>query len=161
MRIVATTPDRLTLDFRPRALGIALTIAILIFVGLSPASLATEPWLAFGMALCAVLVGLLFVVLVRRVRVILDRPAGAVAIRAATLPGQTGRVLRLSDITAAGVETAVSRSTRFSNAVSSVTRTHRPILKTATGDVPLTRIYSSGDGAAHPDGAINRWLGRT
>lgn len=160
MRIVETTPDRLTLESRPWALGIALTLAILIFTGLALASLATEPRLAFGMALGAVLIGAMFVVFVRRVRVILDHPAGAVAIRTATVVGQTERILRLSDITAAGVETTVSRSTRSSNAVASVNHTHRPVLKTATGDVPLTLVYSSGDGAARMAEAINRWLGR-
>ena len=160
MRIVETTPDRLTLDSRPWALGIALILAILIFLGIALFTVATEPWLALGMALGAALIGGMFVIFVRRVRVILDRPADAVAIRTATLLGQTERTLRLSDITAAGVETTVSRSTSSSSRVTSVTHTHRPILKTATGDVPLTLIYSSGDGASRLAEAINRWLGR-
>lgn len=160
MRIVATTPDRLTIESRPWVLGIALILAILIFLGVALFTVATEPWLALGMALGGALIGVMFVVFVRRVLVILDRPSGTVVIRTATLPGQTERSLRLADITGAGVETMVSRSIGSSHSDLSVSHTHRPVLRTATGDVPLTLVYSSGDGAARMAEAINRWLAR-
>lgn len=160
MRIAETTPDRLTLESRPWALGIVLILAILIFLGIALATLGDAPWLAFGMGLGAALLGVMFVIFVRRVIVILDRSAGAVVIRTASLLGQDERSLRLADITEAAVETTISRSTSSSGAVSSVSHTHRPVLKTRTGDVPLTQVYSSGDGAARMAQAINAWLQR-
>lgn len=158
MRIAETTPDRLTLESRPWVLGSALIVAILIFLGVALATFAAEPWLGLGMALGAALIAVMFVVFVRRVIVIFDRPAGGVVIRTATLLGQTERSLRLADVAGAGVETSVSRSTSSSSSRGTVSRTHRPVLQTTTGDVPLTIIYSSGNGAAQMAEAINSWL---
>ncbi|WP_135448328.1 MULTISPECIES: hypothetical protein [Tabrizicola] len=158
MRIAEITPDRLTLDSRPWALGLILILAILFFLGVALFTLRDEPWLAFGMTLGAALMGVMFVIFVRRVLVIFDRPTGVVVIRTATLLGRAHRSLRLADIMAAGVETTLSHSSTDASSGSTATYTHRPILKTTTGDVPLTQIHSSGDGAARTAEAINRWL---
>lgn len=158
MRIAETTPDRLTLESRPWVLGSALVVAMLVFLGLGLATFATEPWLGLGMGLGAALTAVLFVVFVRRVIVIFDRRAGGVVIRTASLLGQTERTLRLADVTGAGVETSISRSTSSSSFRDTVSHTHRPVLQTTTGDVPLTIIYSSGNGAAQMAEAINLWL---
>jgi hypothetical protein len=158
MKIAEETPDRLTLESKPWVLGSVLALVILVMLAIALATVAENAWLALGMALGAGLFGICFVVFVRRVIVIFDRPAGAVVIRSASLLGQTERTLPLADIREAAVDTSVSRSTR-SNGRVSVSHTHRPVLRTAEGEVPLTDIHSGGDGAARMAEAINRWLG--
>jgi hypothetical protein len=157
MKIAEDTPDRLTLESRPWVLGSVLALVILLMLAIALASLAESLWLAFGMTLGAGLFGVCFVAFVRRVIVIFDRTAGAVVIRTASLLGQTERTLRLADIHEAAVDTSISRST---GGRSTVSRTHRPVLRTPEGEVPLTQVYSGGDGAARMAEAINRWLGR-
>ena len=71
--------------------------------------------------------------------------------------GQGERTIALSDIIAAEVET--SRSTSTSNTGSRTSSiTHRAVLATRSGPIPLTDIFSSGSGAEIDAAAINRWL---
>ncbi len=88
MRIAHETPDRLTLESRPWVLGSVLALVILLMAAISLSTIGQNLWLGLGMALGAGLFGLCFVVFVRRVIVILDRPAGALVIRTASLTGQ-------------------------------------------------------------------------
>ena len=159
MRISEDRPDRLTLESRPWILGSVLIGFILIMVAVALLNLRAEPWLAFGMFLGICLLGICFVVFVRRVIVIFDRQAGAVVIRTASLMGQTEKTMPLAEITGVVVETSISRSTGSNGRRGSVSRTHRPVLQTGTGPVPLTEIYSGGNGAAEIAEAVNRWLG--
>jgi hypothetical protein len=158
MRIAEETPVRLTLESRPWVLGSVLALVILLMLAIALATVAQNGWLALGMALGAGLFGICFVVFVRRVIVIFDRAAGAVVIRSASLLGQTERTLPLAEIREAAVDTSISRSTG-SNGRSTVSRTHRPVLRTPGGEVPLTEVYSGGDGAGRMAESINRWLG--
>jgi hypothetical protein len=160
MKVAEETPHRLTLESRPWVLGSILALVILLMLAIALATVRENIWLGLGMALGAGLFGVCFVVFVRRVIVIFDRPASAVVIRSASLLGQTERTLPLADIREAAVDTSISRSTR-SNGRSTISHTHRPVLRTAEGEVPLTEIYSGGDGAALVAASINRWLGRS
>ena len=159
MRLVAETPDRLTLESRPWLLGAILITVIMLMLLVAWATFGTEPWLGVGMVLGAGLFGVAFVVFVRRTIVIFDRGAGAVVIRTASLLGQGEKTLPLADIGQVVVETSISRSTSSKGGRSTVSRTHRPVLETTGGPVPLTEIFSGGDGAARVAEAINRWLG--
>jgi hypothetical protein len=157
MRISDETPDRLTLESRPWVLGSVLIGVILVMVTVALSNLRAEPWLALGMFLGVCLIGVAFVVFVRRVIVIFDRKAGAVVIRTASLMGQSEKTLPLADITGVVVETSISRSSR-SNGRRTVSRTHRPVLETTSGPFPLTEVFSGGNGAARIAETLNRWL---
>jgi hypothetical protein len=157
MRIESVTPDRLVLQSRPWVLGSMLVAFILFLLVLAWGTFADEPWLAFGFVLAAGLVGMAFVVFVRRVLVIFDRGAGVVVIRTAGVLGHSEDALRLSTIRGAGVETQLSTSTSSGGR----SRTHRTVLQFHGGarPHPLTQVYSGGPGAAQVAEAINQWLG--
>lgn len=159
MRIADNQPDRLTLEARPWVLGCILAAVIVLFCAIALATIGQDLWLGLGMLFGAGMFGICFVVFVRRVIVIFDRPAGAVVIRTATLMGQTERTMALPDIRHVRVETSISRSSGSGGSRRRISRTHRPVLVTAAGPVPLTEIYSGGNGAAEVADAVNRWLG--
>lgn len=158
MRILESSPRRLILEDRPWALGIVLTLAILLPLLLALATWRESLWLAFAMGLVASLFGIAFVAFVRRVIVIFDRDAGAVVIRTASLMGQTESTHALPGISHAGVETSINRSTSSSGVPTS--RTHRTVLHVAGKVVPLTEVHSAGDGAERMAAAINTWLAK-
>jgi hypothetical protein len=159
MRIAEDLPERLTLEARPWALGSVLVAAILLFCALSLFTVGQNLWLGLGMALGAALFGLAFVVFVRRIIVIFDRPAQAVVIRTASLLGQTEVTHPLPAIRAAGIETQISAN----SSTGGRSQTHRTVLQFHGGarPEPLTQIYSGGQGAQRMADAINRWLGTT
>ncbi len=130
---------------------------IVVLAGVALFLLRENGWVSLGLGGAAALVGVLFVVFVRRVLVIFDRGAGAVVIRTATLLGQTEKSLALADIQGCEVETSRSTS-RDSDGRRSTSTTHRPVLRTASGPVPLTLISTSGGGASRVAEAINRWM---
>lgn len=158
MQVRETTPQRLILEDRPLVLGIILALAILFPLLLALATFRDAPWLGFAMALMAALFGAAFVAFVRRVIVILDRDAGAVVIRTKSVLGQSEATHPLAAISHASVETTVSRSTSSNGRRSTTSQTHRTVLHIGDKVVPLTEVYSSGDGAERIAGAINDWL---
>lgn len=159
MRLVEDTPGRLVLEDRPWILGSILAVAILFFTMLALGLGQANLWLGLGMGLGAVLFGAAFVAFVRRVIVIFDRDAGAVVIRTASVLGQSQATHPLRDISGAGVETTVNRSTSTNGSrLASNSETHRCVLHLAAQTVPLTEVSSSGDGAARTAEVINRWL---
>lgn len=159
MRIVEDTPDRLTIESRPWVLGSFLAGLIVIMLLIALATIGEEVWLGIGMLLGAGLFGVAFVAFVRRVIVIFDRRAGAVVIRTATILGQSERTLALAGIRDVLVETSISRSTSSNGGRSTISRTHRPVLHTDEGEVPLTEVFSGGNGAEEIAEATRRWLG--
>jgi hypothetical protein len=158
MRLAVESPDRLILESRPWLLGSVLITVITLMLLVAWATFGSEPWLALGMVLGAGLFGVAFVAFVRRVIVIFDRSAGAVVIRTASLLGKTEKTLPLANIRTVVVETSNNRSTGSNGRSGSVSRTHRPVLETYDGPVPLTEVYSGGDGAARIAETLNRWL---
>ncbi len=157
MRVTGETTERLTIESRPWILGSVLILCVLIPAGLGLALIGQSLWAGLGLLGAAALMGVMFVVFVRRVIVIFDRPAGSVVIRTATLMGQSEQTLALSDILGAEVETSRSTS-RDSDGRHTTSTTHKPVLRTTSGPVPLTLISSSGNGAALVAAAVNRWL---
>lgn len=157
MKLIEETPARLVVEDRPWIIGTALTLGILLCLALAMGLYRGSGWLTLGFGLASLLLAVLFVVFVRRVIVIFDRDAQALVIRTRSLTGDSETTLALADVTGAEVET--SRSTSTSNDGSrSVSVTHRPVLTTRTGPVPLTQVYSSGSGAETIAAAVNRWL---
>lgn len=160
MKIVDNSPDRLTLEDRPWILGGILVVVILFFVFLALAMVGENLWMGFGMGVGAAMFGLAFVIFVRRVIVIFDRPAQAVVIRTVSLLGQKERTLPLVDLRGAIVETTISRRSPSSGGgrQRSTSQTHRPSLQTSAGVVPLSEIYVGGGSAAAAVAVINAWL---
>ena len=157
MKLIEETPARLVVEDRPWIIGTALTLGILLCLALAMGLFRESGWLTLGFGLASLLLVVLFVVFVRRVIVIFDRDAQALVIRTRSLTGDSETTLALADVTGAEVET--SRSTSTSNDGSrSVSVTHRPVLTTRTGPIPLTQVYSSGSGAETIAAAVNRWL---
>jgi hypothetical protein len=157
MKLIEDTPARLVVEDRPWIIGTALTLSILLCLALAMGLYRESGWLTLGFGLASLLLVVLFVVFVRRVIVIFDRDARALVIRTRSLTGDSKTALALADVTGAEVET--SRSTSTSNDGSrSVSVTHRPVLTTRTGPIPLTQVYSSGSGAETIAAAVNRWL---
>ncbi len=157
MQVIEDTPARLVLEEKPWLIGTLLALGIVVFLALALFLFHESGWLALGFGLATALLALCFVVFVQRVIVIFDRAAGALVIRTRNLMGQRERTLPLAEVTRAEVET--SRSTSTSNDGSRTTSiTHRTVLSTKTGPVPLTNVYSSGSSAEVNVAAINRWL---
>lgn len=159
MKVIEDTPDRLVLEDRPWLLGSVLIIGILIFLALAMGTYDVTIWLGIGFGLAALLLAVCFVAFVRRVLVLFDRSAGALVIRTRSLMGQGEKTLPLSDVTGAEVETSRSTSTN-NDGGTSISTTHRPVLATRSGAVPLTQVFSSGNGAERIAFAINAWLAR-
>jgi hypothetical protein len=156
MNVKETTPERLTIESRPWLLGAVLIVVIVMLAGIALFMLSENAWVSLGLGGAAALIAVMFVIFVRRVLVIFDRAAGAVVIRTATLLGQKEQSLPLADVRHARVESF--RSTSPSGGRSSTRTTHRPVLETTKGPVPLTLISTSGNGAETVAIAINRWL---
>lgn len=157
MKTVEETRNRLVLEDKPWILGGLLIVGILFFLALALGLRSASVWLTLGFGLAAVLISCLFVVFVQRVVVIFDRYAGTVVIRRRSLNGETEQSLPLVIVTGADVETSRSISSAGSGG-RSTSITHRPVLVTRSGPVPLTQIYSSGQGAERIAAVINRWL---
>lgn len=157
MQVIQETPARLVLEQRPWVLGAVLIVFIVILLALAMVLWSATAWLTLGFGLAALLLAVCFVLFVQRVIVIFDRAAGAMVIRTRSLMGEGEKTLRLTDILRAEVET--SRSTSTSNDGSrSVSVTHRTVLVTSAGPLPLTESSSSGLSAEVNAAAINRWL---
>lgn len=157
MQVIEDTPARLVIEDRPWVLGGILAVCILLSLALGMALWTTTAWATLGFGLTAAFLGGIFVIFVRRILVILDRPAKSVVIRTRSLFGTDEHVLSLSVVTGAEVETSRSTSTDTDGS-RSVSITYRPILSTVSGPVPLTPFHSAGDGSRIIAEAINRWL---
>jgi hypothetical protein len=156
MRVIETSSDRLILRSRPWGLGGILIFVILLLLLIAWGTFQDEPWLGLIFLAVALAAGGLFVLFVRQVVAILDRPAKAVVIRSASLLGQTETTLPLASIKGATVEISTSVSSSGGRS-----RTYRPALRLKGGqpNLPLTEVYSGGPGADQVAEAINDWLG--
>ncbi|WP_103258556.1 hypothetical protein [Tabrizicola aquatica] len=158
MKVLDQTPDRLLLEENPLLLGVLLAIAVFLPLALAVVLLVQGSWFGLIPLAVAAFLALFLVLFVVRTRVLFDRPAGHVVIRLRRLTGETAQVLPLADIRAARVETSISRSTPTNGGTATVSETHRAVLLTPQGEVPLTTAYSAGDGAERMAQAINDWL---
>lgn len=160
MRILETSPQRLSLEDRPWVLGVILVVVILFLLFLALATFGESLWLGFALVLMAALFGGAMVIFVRRVIVVFDREAGNILIRTASLLGQTETIHPLAQLSHASVETSVSRSTSSNGGRRTTSRTHRTVLHLGADTVPLTQVFTGGDGADRAATVINDWLGR-
>lgn len=154
MKVTHNTPERLTLDDRPWIVGVLLIGFTLIFLAVG-INLLLNAEVFGGLMMGGVGGGLGFLAFwgfVRRTIVFLDRAAGVVLIREASLFGQTETTYPLASVRRARVES--SRSGQGSS-------THRPALEMGDGSrLPLRKAYISGQGAGRVVAALNDWLDR-
>ena len=160
MKLLEDTETRLLIEDNPVVLGVILAIAIFLPLAIGLVMLASGSWFGLIALGIAVFLCIPFVVFLHRTRVILDRATGQVLIRTASLLGQNERTIPLAQVQGARVETSVSRSTCSNGGTPTVSETHRTVLQTTTGEVPLTDAYTAGDAAARMAQAINVWLAR-
>lgn len=160
MRILETTPQRLVVEDRPMVLGVILAVVIVFLAFLALVTASENLWIALALAVMAALFGGAFVLFVRKVTAIFDRDAKVVIIASKTMLGNTETSRPLSDLAGASVETSISRSTSSSGGRATTSRTHRTVLHFGDETVPLTLVFSGGDGAERAAKAINTWLGQ-
>ena len=129
---------------------------MLVFLGitvdqsLKSAPDAWKPLMIFG------IFAVVFAVFVRQVVVVFDRPAGAVVILTRTVFGSTEATHSLKGLTTAKTEADTSDSSDSIGGTSK--RTYRPVLRYSDGkSVPITTIFSGGDGAETTAKAVNAW----
>jgi len=159
MKVLERSDARLVLEDNPVLLGCVLAVAIMVPTALGVVMLAAGNLLGLGLLVAGAFLAIPFVVFLRRVRVIFDRVMGRLTIRSATLFGQTETHFALSDIGGVGVETSVNTASSPNDHGIRSSTTHRPVLHLPGRVVPLTEVYSSGDGARQTAEAIRDWLG--
>jgi hypothetical protein len=160
MKVTRNTPDQLIIADTPWLISIALTCFILIFVAAGLLAASEEPWFGFPFATIGAGIGAVaFWAFVRRVQVIIDRPANTLTIRRQSILGYQSVTHALSDLSRAVVETSVSNN-RSSGSRTPMNRATL-IFDTgmSAGAHPITEVYTSGQGASRAARAINTWLG--
>lgn len=159
MIVTENTRQRLVIEFRPWLMGAVLIALILVMVLLGMRLWATETKASLAVLGVAIAMCGCFAIFIRRIRVTFDAAADSVMIRTATLIGESERMLRLSEVQHAFVETSIDRSRSSHGERARRRNTHRPVLRTATEKMPLTSIYAGGRGAFVAVDAVNGWLG--
>ncbi len=154
MQIVRDTPDQLIIANRPLAIGVGITLFILIFAAAGLIIATEEPWfgLLFG-GTGVLLGGGAFAAFVRRTQVILDRSRGEIIIRRRSVFGYGETVLPLAPLTGAELQT-----TRSSTPDGRGTTLYRPVLMLGAGPHPIMQSYTNGTGPKKLVDAVNRWL---
>lgn len=152
MTPIETTPERLMLRERPWLLGLGVSAAVLIFVGITLSESAKGNEIT-GPAIITAIFAMVFAVFVRQEAVVLDRTSGEVIIRRSTLFGVTEKRHPLEGLHKAEAELDKGHSEGRSK------RPTRAVLVYKSGPkVPLSEIFSSGSGADSAVRAINAWL---
>ena len=153
MKITTDTPEMLIVDDRPVILGIALSLFILVFVGIGTMlTLNGEPMGLLFAGIGGGLGLLAWWAFVRRVQVVFHRPGKYLEFRRKNMFGGARLRLPLDDVERAVVEESMSDGTS----------TYRVALEThgeSAGRHPLTLAYSN---IGHPHevaAQINAWLG--
>lgn len=141
-------------------LGVILVVVIVFLAFLALVTAGENLWIALAMALMATLFAGAFVLFVRKVTAIFDRQAEVVVIASKGVLGQTETSHSLSNLSRASVETSISRSTSSNGGRATTSRTHRTVLHIGAETIPLTLVYTGGDGAERAAKAINDWLGQ-
>ncbi|MEX0284298.1 MAG: hypothetical protein AB3N23_06775 [Paracoccaceae bacterium] len=157
MKVTRNTPDQLILSNNPWVLGVILIVFILVFVGVGLTVFLQGDW--FGLLFIIMGGGIgaaTFCGLVRRVQVILNRPAGTITIQRRSVFGYTRDDHDLSRLQRADVESSTTRTDRGTSTV------HRAVLVmgdgTDTTPVPIVKAYYGGPGAQELADAVNDWL---
>ena len=154
MKVTRNTTDQLIIAYVPWLMSILLSVFILIFVavGLSlmfQGELVGLLFAVFGGGIG----GLCFVVFVRRVQVIFDRPSQTFTLRRRTVFGYKEKSRPLDDVDRALVEHTTNSDGQ---------RLDRPtvVMHDGAGDtrVPIVTAYSNMSHSGDIVEAINQWL---
>lgn len=157
MKVTRNTPDQLILSDTPWLIGIMLILFILVFTGAGIAITVSETWAGLIFAFFGGGMGVMaFCVFVRRVQVILDRPADQLLIRRQSVFGYSAVEHSLSDLSHAELESTTSRRKGSSSTL------YRPVLVLSrgmsAGRHPVVAAYTNGKGPARLVDAVNAWL---
>jgi len=151
MTPIETTTDRLMLRDRPWLLGIGVSAAFLIFVGIT-ISEGVKGNEVTGPVIVTAMFAMVFAIFVRQEAVLFDRTTGEVIVRRSTIFGVTEQRHPLAGLRKAEAEVDTGHSKR---------RLTRPVLVyDKRPKVPLSEIFSSGSAAETAAKAINDWLRR-
>jgi hypothetical protein len=156
MKVLQDTPDRLILDETPWLIALLLAGFVLVFVGTGLFIMSES--LLFGLAFGGFggIVGcVIMAVMVERLQIIFDRPAGTVTIRRKSLLRRYSQVSHVLDnLSHAELETTVSsKGDTLARAVLILSR------GMSAGRHPLSATYSNLSGPPQMVAAINTWLG--
>ena len=157
MEIIEHTSARLTLEDRPLVLAALLGGAILLLSGFALFRLFAGDLSGLWLAVVAAAFGLALVIFVRRTRVVFDRDTGRLALRVASLRGESVQNFALVQVLQASTETRKSRSGRNDGTVVMLHRVVLAIVGQAE-PLPLMPVFVAGEGAALAAEAINHWL---
>lgn len=148
MKITRNTPDVLIVEERPWLLGVAIIGFVLFFTGTGMAILAEGHWSGLvGLAVGIGIGGFLFLLLVRRSQLVLDRARGVGALRVRWALGQERTRLALD-----GLRAEVERH------ASADGETFRVVLVQGAARYPLSLVFTDRPGHARLAAAINAWL---
>lgn len=154
MKVIRNTPDHLILEETPWILGIAMVGFILSFVGPGLFLVVSGDWM--GLFFAGVGGGLGFMALavfVQRIQLILDRRAGTLTLRHATILRYIQEVIPLTHLQGAELESRVGskgrRLVRAELVLSSGTGTRR---------LPVTEVWTNGGGPGRTVASVNAWL---
>ncbi len=156
MKMIRDTPDQLILEDTPWLLGIAMIGFILAFVGPGLFLVMSGEWMGLFFAGVGGGLGVMaLAVFVERIQLILDRQAGTLTIRRATVLRYVQEVLPLSDLVGAELESRIGGKGG---------RTQRAALVLSDGTGrrlhPITEVWTNGAGPARTVAAITGWLTR-
>ena len=154
MKITRDTPDQLILAYVPWVMSVLLSIFILIFVGLGLSMILDGELIGLLFAVMGGGIGgICFVVFVRRVQVIFDRPGQTFTLRRRTVFGYKEKTRPLRDVDPAIIEHTTNSDGQ---------RLDRPtvVMHRGAGElrVPLVTAYSNMSNTADIVEATNRWL---
>jgi len=160
MKVIADTPDRLTLDARPLALAIGIGALLFILLGLGVVRMTQGRWgdasglIVFGGAMGF---GALWA-FVRREQVWFDRADAGVTFAVTTLLGTTRNRQPLTAAAGARVQTRESRDRRKGR--DKMVTLYRPVLILQDGtELPLSEVWMADlDGVQAVVRAVTTWL---
>ncbi len=154
MKITRNTPEQLIISYVPWLWGIMFILFTTTFLSVGLTMVMSGEMLGLVFALGGGGIGALaFVVFVRRVQVILHRPAGLLILRSRTVFGYSEVTHPLSDLDGAVLEETIG---------SKGGTLYRPTLVLgrgmSAGRHPILQAYTNSGGPKRAADAINTWL---
>ena len=151
MRVVSYKPEMLIVEDRPLLWAILLAIGVLLGIGVFLGGLMSLDLIRFfwggGFTALALV---MFALILRRVRIYLDRGRNLVELRTRTLRGTTRQQFRLQDLEQALVQISAGERDTFRLALA---------FSGPDGVIPTRQAYDSSAASQRAADAINAWLG--
>lgn len=148
MKITRNTPETLVVEDRPWLLGAGIIAFVLFFAGTGMAILAEGSWTGLvGLAVGLGIGGFLFLLLVRRTQLVLDRARGVGELRVRWALGSDRTPLMLE-----GLHAEVERHSTPDG------ETFRVVLVQGATRHPMSLVFTDHPGHAPLAAAINAWL---